>query len=97
MEVTKDRILGHRRAARDVALAVGAIIHNLPVAGQDRDDAGDLFLVDRALHHFVQTLQARRREPDGLRLVQREVDGSGTLDEWLLAQGLNYAQTYDQG
>ncbi len=47
-EVAKDGVLGHRRAAGHVALAVGAVVDDLAVTSEDGDGAGECFLVDGA-------------------------------------------------
>ena len=56
--VAENHVLGHGRRAGQVALAVGAVVDDLAVAGEDGDDAGDLLLVDGLLHKGVETLQA---------------------------------------
>ena len=72
--VAEDRVLRHRRAAGHVALAVGAVIHDLAVARQDGDHAGELLLVDCLLHQRVQALEPLGRKAHRLWLDWRHVD-----------------------
>jgi hypothetical protein len=50
-----------------VALAIGAIVDDLAVAGENGYDAGNLPLVDGLLHEGVEMLEALRGEADSFR------------------------------
>ena len=62
----EDSVLGHGDALFHVTLAVGAVIDNLAVAGQDGDSSGELLLVDFVLDHRMEVLKPVAGEADGL-------------------------------
>ncbi len=73
-EVAEDHVLRHRRAAGQVAITVGAVVHHLAVPREDGDDARDLFLIDGLLHQRVQAFKTLRGEADSFRLHHRHVN-----------------------
>jgi hypothetical protein len=72
--VAEDGVLRHRRAARKVAHAVSAVVHNLAVPRQDRHGAGEFLFVDHFLDKAVQPLEPLRRESHCFRLHRRHVE-----------------------
>jgi hypothetical protein len=67
-----------------VALAVGAVVDDFAVAGEDGDDAGDLLLVDGLLHEGVQALEALGGEADGFGL--NSIDDHGGSSRLVAAE-----------
>ena len=76
--VAEDGVLRHGHAAGKVLYAVGAVVDDLAVAGEDGDRAGEFLFVDDALDKSVQALQPFGRKADGLRSDGRHVDGRGS-------------------
>ncbi len=66
--------VGHRRGGGEVAHAVGAVVDDFAVAGEDGDGAGELFFVDDLLHEGVEALEALRGEADRLGLDGSHID-----------------------
>lgn len=56
--VAEDGGLGHGDFVLDVLPAVGAVVDDLAVAGEDGDDAGDLVVLDCVLHEGVEARDA---------------------------------------
>ncbi len=81
-KVAEDGVFGHGGVAGDVAQAVGAIVDDFSVAGEDGDDAGDLFLVDGLLHDGVEVLESLAGEADRLGLDDVEVEGVMRGGHW---------------
>ena len=75
--VAEDGVLGHGRAGGEVAHAIGAVVHDLAVAGEDGDGAGELLLVDFVLHEGVEVFEALGGEADRLGRDRRHVETRG--------------------
>jgi hypothetical protein len=70
-----DRVRLHGEPSLDVTLAPGLPVHDLPVAGEERDDSRVLALADEALDLGVEPPEALRRHP--LRLGCGQGEGWG--------------------
>ncbi len=67
-----DRVELHRRAGLETGNAVGLVLHDLAFPRHQRDDAGELFLVDEVLHAGVHLVEGARSKADGLRRRRRQ-------------------------
>ncbi len=64
-----------------VACAVGAVVDDFAVAGEDGDGAGELLLVDFVLHEGVEAFEALGGEADGFGFDQCDgIRGGGGED-----------------
>ena len=72
-----DRVQLHRRLLLEILEAVGLVLHDLALARHKGDDAGEVLLIDQALHGLVHSVEAARGKADGFRrrLWQRRERG----------------------
>jgi hypothetical protein len=76
-----DRVQLHRRLLLEILEAVGLVLHDLALARHQRDDAGEVLLIDQALHGLVHPVEAARGKADGFRRrlrQRRECGGLGS-------------------
>ena len=56
--VAEDGVFGHGRGGGEIAVAVGAVLDDFAVAGEDGDGADEVFLIDLILNEFVEVFEA---------------------------------------
>ena len=57
---SRDGVELHRRLLLEILEAVGLVLHDLALARHQRDDAGQVLLVDDVLHAVVHLVEAAR-------------------------------------
>ena len=77
--VAENGVFGHGGGGGQVANAVGAVVDDFAVAGEDGDGAGELLVVDLVLDGGVEALKALGGEADGLGRDGGHVDGGRGL------------------